>query len=327
MPRRLIVLLVTCVLGCWLVLLAAAAPQAGKKPRIGVLSVYDRSSAAALHPAPFLQGLDELGWAEGQNLEVESRYAEGHPERLPALAAELVRLPVDVILALGPLEAWAAKQATTTIPIVFNSVGNPVGVGLVASLAHSGGNVTGLSSSSADLSGKRLELLKEAAPRITRVAVLTDRHVAYLITELEHAVHALGGTLSPFEVRAPHELAPAFAAMMTTHADALIVLSAPLFFGQRRRIVDLAAQRGLPATYPFRGYVVAGGLMSYGPNNADLDRRAATYVDKILRGAKPADLPVEQPTKFELVINLKTAQALGLTIPPMLLFEADEVIQ
>jgi putative tryptophan/tyrosine transport system substrate-binding protein len=327
MTHRLIVLCVTWVLGCVLVPLAAAAPPAGKTPRLGVLSVYDRSPADPLRPTPLLQGLRELGWVKGQNLAVEPRDAEGHPERLPALAAGLVRLPVDVIVAVGPLEAWAALHATPTIPIVFVSVGNPVGVGLVASLAHPGGNVTGVSSSSADLNGKRLEWLKEAAPQITRVAVLTDPHVTYLLPELERAAHALGLTLSPVEVRAPNELAQAFAAMRTTRADALIVLSAPLFFGQRRRLVDLAGQSRLPATYPFRGYVVAGGLMSYGPNKADLERRAAVYVDKILKGAKPADLPVEQPTTFELVINLKTAQALGLTMPPTLLFQADEVIR
>jgi putative ABC transport system substrate-binding protein len=292
-----------------------------------VLSVYDRAPADPLRPTPLLQELRALGWVEGQNLAVEPRDAEGHPERLPALAAGLVRLPVDIIVAGGPLEARAAMHATSTIPIVFVSVGNPVGVGLVASLAHPGGNVTGVSSSSADLNGKRLEWLKEAAPQITRVAVLTDPHVSYLLPELERAAHALGLTLAPVEVHAPNELAQAFAAMQTARADALIVLSAPLFFGQRRRLVTLAGQSRLPATYPFRGYAVAGGLMSYGPNHADLERRAATYVDKILKGAKPGDLPVEQPMTFELVINLKTAQALGLTIPPTLLFQADEIIR
>jgi putative ABC transport system substrate-binding protein len=309
-------------------LLSVAQPHA-KSPVIGILDGAFPSTFTdpKTGPSAVRQGLRNLGYIEGQTVVIAARWAEGKDERLPALAAELVRLPVDVILALGPLEARAAKQATTTIPIVFDSVGNPVGVGLVASLAHPGGNVTGLSSSSADLNGKRLEWLKEVAPRITRVAVLTDPHVAYLIPELERAAHASGVTLSPFEVRAPHELAQAFAAMLTTHADALIVLSAPLFFGQRHHIVDLAAQSGLPTTYPFRGYVVAGGLMSYGPSHADLDRRAATYVDKILKGAKPADLPVEQPTTFELVINVKTAQALGLTVPPTLLFQATEVIR
>jgi putative ABC transport system substrate-binding protein len=269
----------------------------------------------------------ELGWVEGQNLTVERRYAEGHDERLPVLAAELVQLRVDLILALGFHETQAAKAASDTIPIVFIGLGDPVYFGLVTSLAHPGGNVTGLSTMSPELSRKRLELLKEAVPGGRRVAVLTNADANYLFAEMTPAAASLGVTLYPCDAPAADELDHAFAAMRTALVDALLVPPPPLFGQQGRRIVELAATSRLPTIYPFRNFVEAGGLMSYGPRLPDLQRRHAYYVDRILKGTKPADLPVEQPTKFELVINLKTAQALGLTIPPTVLFLADEVIR
>jgi putative ABC transport system substrate-binding protein len=271
--------------------------------------------------------MHELGWVEGQNITVERRYAEGHNERLPVLAAELVQLRVDLILATGPLEARAAKAASDTIPIVFTGVGDPVRSGLVTSLAHPGGNVTGLSFMSPELSRKRLELLQEAVPGGSRMAVLTNAHVNYLLAEMTLAAESLGVTLYPCDALAADELDRAFAAMKTARAEALLVLSAPLFGQQVQRVVELAAASRVPTLYPFRNFVAAGGLMSYGPRLPDLQRRVAYYVDRILKGTKPAALPVEQPTKFELVINLKTAEALGLTIPPTLLFQADEVIR
>jgi putative ABC transport system substrate-binding protein len=271
--------------------------------------------------------MHELGWVEGQNIIVERRFAEGHDERLPVLAAELVQLKVDLIVASGPRETRAAKAATDTIPIVFAGAGDPVAFGFVASLAHPGGNVTGLSIVSPELSRKRLELLKEAVPGGSRVAVLTNANVNYLLAEMTPAAESLGVTLYPCDAPAADELDRAFAAMRTARVDALLVLSAPLFNEQARRIVELAATARLPTLYPFRAYVDAGGLMSYGPNFSHRWRRVASYVDKILKGTNPADLPVEQPMEFELVINLKTAQALGITIPPLLLFQATEVIR
>jgi putative ABC transport system substrate-binding protein len=271
--------------------------------------------------------MQELGWVEGQHLTVERRYAEGHDERLPVLAAELVQLKVDLILAIGPRETQAAKTATDTIPIVFTSAGDPVRQGLVTSLAHPGGKVTGLSIVSPELTRKRLELLKEAVPGSRRVAVLTNAGVNYLLAELTPAAESLGVTLYPCDAPTADELDRAFAAMRPARVDALLVLSAPLFYQQVRRIVELAATYGLPTLYPFSSFVNAGGLMSYGPSNAHRWRLVARYVDKILKGAKPADLPVEQPMEFDLVINLKAAQALGITIPPLLLFQATTVIR
>jgi putative ABC transport system substrate-binding protein len=317
------------------VLLAAPlrveAQQAAKVPRIGWLA---NNPAASLHPPEaFRQGLRDLGYVEGRNVVIEYRNAEGKPERLPALAAELVALKVDVILAAIVLAALAAKQATKTIPIVFASVADPVTSGLVTSLARPGGNVTGLSILSPELIGKRLELLTQAVPGVSRVAVLwelggggepADKDV---LKRAEVAGQALGVRLHFVEAR-DGDFDRAFSDMTRARAGALTMLpSGGMFFNERRRLVDLAAKNRLPAVYPWREAVDAGGLMAYGPRIADLYRRAATYVDKILKGAKPADLPVEQPTKFELVINLKTAKALGLTIPPSLLARADEVIQ
>ena len=311
--------------------LAAKAQQAAKIPRIGWLANNPAGSPHLLEA--FLQGLRDLGYVEGRNVVIEYRDAEGKLERLPALAAELVALKVDVIVAAGPPAALAAKQATRTLPIVFASSGDPVTSGLVTSLARPGGNVTGLSAVAPELVGKCLEQLKQAVPGVSRVAVLWqpgglgERTDKYILKEAEVAARALGVRLQFVEARGPADFDRAFSDMTRARAGALTVLSTPMFVSERRRLVDLAAKNRLPAVYPWREFVDAGGLMSYGPNLADMFRRAATYVDKILKGAKPADLPVEQPTKFELVINLKTAKALGLTIPASVLARADEVIQ
>jgi putative ABC transport system substrate-binding protein len=314
--------------------LAAEAEQAAKVPRIGWLSLNRVASPSPHLTEAFRQGLRDLGYVEGRNVVIEYRDAEGKLERLPALAAELVALQVDVIVAGGGTPtALAAKQATKTIPIVFASAGDPVGSGLVTSLARPSGNVTGLSNLAPELVGKRLEQLTQAVPGVSRVAALwqpgglgerTDKDV---LKEAEAAARTLAVRLQLVEARGPADFDRAFSDMTKARAGALTVLPSLMFSSERRRLVDLAAKTRLPAVYPQRDFVDAGGLMSYGPNLADLFRRAATYVDKILKGAKPADLPVEQPTKFELVINLKTAKALGLTIPQSLLGRADEVIQ
>jgi putative ABC transport system substrate-binding protein len=308
------------------------AQQAAKVARIGYLSTNLASSPH--HHEAFRQGLRDLGYVEGRNVVIEYRDAEGKLERRPALAAEVVALKVDVILAAGgTLTALAAKQATTTIPIVFAGIGDPVGSGLVTSLARPGGNVTGLSNLGPELIGKRLELLKQSIPGVDRVAVLRqpgalgERIANDMLKAADVAARALGLQPQFIEARDPDEFARAFSDMTSARAAALTVLPGAMFLREHRRLVDLAAKNRLPAVYPLREFVDAGGLMSYGANQADLFRRAATYVDKILKGAKPGDLPVEQPTKFELVINLKTAKALGLTIPQSVLARADEVIQ
>jgi putative ABC transport system substrate-binding protein len=323
MRRRVIGLILTLALGILVPPLADAAPRAGKVPRLGVLSVYHPSFAVTGRDSPFWQELRERGWVEGRNLEVVRRYAEGHAERLPALAAELVQLPVDVLVAEGTQAAQAAKAASDTIPIVFMGVGEPIRAGLVTSLARPGGNVTGPSLVLPDLSGKLLELLKEMVPGISRVAVLTNTPT--LSAEMTHTAQALGLTLYPIAIATPDQLDHALAAMRTVHAEALLVAPAPLFNLESRRVLALVATSRLPTIYFFRSWVVAGGLMSYGPTS-EATARAAYYVERILKGAKPADLPVEQPIKFELVINLTTAKALGLTIPPSLLFQADAVM-
>ena len=279
----------------------------------------------------FWQGLHDLGYVEGQNLVIEYRYAEGKAERLPDLAAELVRLPVDVIVAGGTAAIRAAQHATRTIPIVMAVAYEPVGEGLVASLAQPGGNITGVSWLGAELPGKRLEILKETVPQLSRIAVLANPdNPAYTsgMHNVTVAAKALALQLHVVEVRRADELDTAFATMTREGMDALLVLEDSLLLsGLRRRIAELAATHRLPAMYGWKYHVDAGGLMAYGPSQPAMFRRAATYVDKILKGAKPATLPVEQPTKFELIINLKTAQALGLTIPPSILFQADEVLR
>ena len=307
----------------------AAHAQQRAMPVIGFLG-YDRNAPAV---AAFSQGLRELGYTEGRNIRIEYRWAEGKPERFAALAAELVALKVNVIMSAGgSLASIAAKRATTTIPIVFGAVGNPVADGLITSLARPGGNVTGLSTLGTELVGKCLELLKQAVPGVSLVALLLkpdsipDGHREIVLKQADGSGRALGLQLLVVEASGPADFDRAFSDMSAKGAGALVVLSTPAFEIERQRIVDLAAKNRLPTVYSTRVYVDIGGLMSYAPNFADLNRRAATYVDKILKGAKPADLPVEQPTKLELVINLKTAKALGLTVAPTLLVHADEVI-
>ena len=307
--------------------LAARTQQSGKIHAIGLLSPASRSPSVV--PALF-DALAELGWIEGKNLVVERRYAENRLERLPELAAELVRLNVEVIVANGTLGPLAAKRATSTIPIVMTAAGDPLGSGLVASLARPGGNVTGISLMAPDLGGKRLELLKELLPRLARVAVLwnaANPYAAIVFKETQAAGRTLGIEVQSLEVRGPDDFDGAFDTARKQRPDALITVEDPLTFSHQKRIADFATGQQLPSLYGFREFVVAGGLMSYGANVADLFRRAASYVDKILKGAKPADLPVQQPTTFELVINVKTARALGLEIPPTLLARADEVIE
>ena len=276
-----------------------------------------------------LRRLRQLGYVEGQNIVIESRFSEGRYERVPALAAELVRLKVDVIVAAA-YTPDAAKGATSTIPIVMTNHADPVGSRLVASLARPGGNVTGLSVQSPDLVGKQLQLFKEAVPKLSREAVLSNPiHPGHprSLREAEVAARSLKMRLQVLEARAPTEFAGAFSAATKESAGALLVVGDPMFFGERTRIVELAAKNRLPLMASQKEYAEAGGLLAYGIDHRDSFRRAATYVDKILKGAKPGDLPIEQPTKFEFVINLKTAKALGLTIPPSLLGRADEVIQ
>jgi len=310
--------------------LAAEAQQAAKVPRIGWLSL-DLAPNPHLREA-LLLGLRDLGYVEGRNIVIEIRDAGGKSARLPALAAELVALKVDVLFAGGGTRsALAAKQATRTVPIVFLGATDPVTDGLVTSLARPGGNVTGLSMSAApEIVGKRLELLTQAVPGLSGVAVLLqpgERTNKDMLKAAEVAARALGVRLQVVEARGPADFDRAFSDMTRARARALVVFGGPMFLNERRPLVDLAAKNRLPVVYSQREFVDAGGLLAYGPNIADMFRRAATYVDKILKGAKPGDLPVEQPTKFELLINLKTARALGLTIPPSLLLRADEVIQ
>jgi putative ABC transport system substrate-binding protein len=321
---------VGCVVTLTLSLLAAPltaeAQEATHVYRIGLLNSAPTSRVEA-----FRQSLRELGYVEGQNLVIESRYAEGSVERFPDLAAELVRLKVDVIVAGGPA-VRAAQHATRTIPIVMAGANDPVGEGFVASLAHPGGNITGLSLLGAELPGKRLEILKEMVPQNARIAVLANpAHPRYgsVMHNLMVAAQALGLHLHVVEIRRADELDTAFAAMTQARADALVVVDDGVLLSSSLggRIADLAATSRLPAMYIAKFHVEAGGLMSYGASFPDIWRRAATYVDKILKGAKPADLPIEQPIKFEFAINLKTAKALGITFPPTLLMQADEVFQ
>jgi putative ABC transport system substrate-binding protein len=320
----------TLILAVLMAPLAADAQPGGKVWRIGVLLASPPAVNASFVEA-FWHRLRELGYVEGQNIAVESRWSHGQVEAVPALAAELVRLPVDLIFAGGTTASLAARDATRTIPIVFAGVADPVGAGLVASLAQPGGNITGLSTQNAELGPKRLELLREVAPRqVARVGVvfnpLDAGHVLGL-RELEGPARALGLTLRPIDVRSPDAFAGAFGRMAAEGVEAVVVLAGPLTNTHATRLVQLTARTRLPAIYGLRGYVEAGGLMSYGVDFPEMHRRAATYVDKILKGAKPADLPVEQPTKFELVLNRQTAQGLGFTFPPTLLILADEVIQ
>jgi ABC-type uncharacterized transport system substrate-binding protein len=310
--------------------LAAVAQPPTHVYRIGYLLGGTREQEPYLEA--FLEAMGTLGYVEGQNLVMEYRAAEGQYERFPALAAELVRLPVDVLLVPNTPAALAAKHATTTIPIVMVGIGDPVGSGLVASLARPGDNITGLSVLRPELVEKQLEFLKDVRPTVSRVAVLwnpANPVHALTLRAAEVAAQALGVQLHLVEARGPDAFDSAFAAMTRAHAGALLVLGDPIFVQHRRRLAELAATSRLLTMHQIqcRAFVEAGGLLCYGPSLLDQWRRAATYVDKILKGAKPGDLPVEQPTTFELVITLKTAQALGLTMPPSLLLLADEVIQ
>jgi putative tryptophan/tyrosine transport system substrate-binding protein len=334
MTRRLIALLITLTLGLLVAPRGAEAQPPAKVSRVGYLSMLSRADPtyAGLREA-FRQGLREHGYIEGQNLSIEWRFADGSRSRLPDLAAELVRLKVDLLFAEATPAAQAAQHATTTIPIVFSPIADPIGSGLVVSFPRPGGNLTGVTFMARELGMKRLELLKEAVPGITRVGVLShsgnpsEATVKSLWEDTEVAAQALGVQLQRLEVQDPGGVDRAFAALARDRVDGLILFPSAMFSSERSRIVELAARQRLPVIFFFREFAEAGGLMSYGPNFPDLWRRAATYVDKILKGAKPADLPVEQPMKLELVINLKTAKELGLTMPPTLLFQADEIIR
>ena len=324
---RLIGLAVVLALGLLLAPLVAEAQQGTKVPRVGVLS---ERSPTDLFVTAFRQGLRALGYTEGQNIIVEYRYAHGMADRFPDLVAELIRLKVDVLVVGGTVAARSAKAQTTTVPIVFTLAGDPVGSGLVASLARPGGNVTGLSNIIAELGGKQLELLKEAVPQVSRVAVLynpVNPAAGPALNRTREAARALAVELQVLEVRQPNQLASAFSAMTAWRPGALLALSDSVFGNDIAQLSKLAVKNRMPAMYASSRFAEAGGLLTYGPSFSDNWRRAAVFVDKILKGAKPADLPVEQPTKFELVINLKTAKALGLTIPPSVLARTDEVIE
>src|SRR5262245_14774800 len=304
------------------------AQQPKKVPRIGYLTA---ASASAMVPRAnaFRQGLRELGYVEGKNIVIEYQYADGKLDRLPALAAKLVRLNVDIIVSGGPAATRPAREATSTIPIIMAQDGDPVGNGFVASLAQPGGNITGLSTVAPEMSGKRLELLKEIIPKLSRVAVFgnsSDPGNARVLKETELAAAAFGLKVQYLEVVSLADIETAFRLASKGRADAVLLLPNPILTPHRALVADLAVKSRLPVIYDTQ-YVEAGGLMTYGVNLPDLDRRAATYVDKILKGAKPADLPVEQPTKFEFIINLKAAKQIGLTIPPNVLARADKVIK
>ncbi len=306
------------------------AQQPAGIPRIGILAPPSASFISARIEA-FRQRLRELGYVEGKNIFIEYRYAEGKLERLPDLAAELVRLKVDVIVTTGVQSVLAAKKASATIPIVFGGTNDPVGTGIVASLARPGGNITGLSLMVTDLDGKRLELLKEAFPKVVRVAFLWRGSGGTMgnlpLTDMEAVAKALGLKLLSLSVRSLDDFDSAFARAKRDGAQALITTTGALINTQHRQVLEFVAKNRLPAMYAYTEFVEAGGLMSYAPNNADLFRRAADFVDKILKGTKPADIPVEQPTKFEFVVNLKAAKQIGVTVPPNVLARADRVIR
>ncbi|MGZ8477585.1 MAG: ABC transporter substrate-binding protein [Candidatus Binatia bacterium] len=305
------------------------AQQAGKIPRIGYLNATSASTSPARVEA-FRQGLRELGYLEGKNIVIEFRHAEGKLDRLPSLAAELVRLKVDIIVSGGPATTRPAKEATSTIPIVMAQDNDAVATGIVASLARPGGNITGLSTLAPEISGKQLELLKEIVPKLSRVAVLGTSTIpsqVQTLREVDLAAGALKVKIQYLDVLDPNAIETAFQNATKRRADALLVLQSAVMNPQREKVADLAAKNRLPAIYFQSQYMEVGGLMYYGPNTADLFRRAATYVDKILKGRTPADLPVEQPIKFEFIVNLKAAKQIGLTIPPNVLVRADKVIR
>jgi len=329
MNRRAVVfncLLLTVVL---LTACLVEAQQPGKAPRIGFLSPFS-PSATAIWLQAFRQGLQDLGWVEGKTISIEYRYAEGRNDRLPDLAADLVRLKVDILVTSVTPDALAAKSATKTIPIVMAAAGDPVASGLVDSLARPGGNITGLSQMNPDLAGKRLELLKEIVPKISRVAVFwnpQDQMSTISWNELQPPARSLGVQLYSIEIRSSSDFDKAFEDATMARVGALAIMPAPVFVTNLNRIADLAAKSRLPSIFHVKEFVDSGGLVAYGTDRSELFRRAAIYVDKILKGTKPADLPIEQPTKFELMINLKTAKQIGVTIPPSVLYRADKVIK
>jgi putative tryptophan/tyrosine transport system substrate-binding protein len=310
--------------------LATRAQQSGKVPRIAFLGLNSAETAQQLVVA-FRQGLRERGWVDGENIIIELRFADGKAERLPALVAQLIKGKIDIIVATSSVTTRIAQEATKTIPIVMTTSADALGEGFVTDLAHPGGNITGMTFfAGPESAGKQLELLKTAIPTAARIAVLTNptsgAHAAF-VRESRIAARAFGVQLQVSEARSPDQLDAAFAAMTRERAQALLVVSDAMFYGQRRRIVDLAATNRLPAMYSQKEFVDAGGLMSYGANLPDMYRRAAGHIDKVLKGTKPGDIPVEQPTTFELVINVKTAMALGLNLPQSLLLRADQVIR
>jgi putative tryptophan/tyrosine transport system substrate-binding protein len=308
---------------------AARAQQTVKIPRIGILSPFTAADTAPWHQA-FLRGLSDLGWADGKNIAIEYRYSDGRNDRLSGLIADLVRLKVDIIVTAVTNDTLAAKNATNGIPIVMAAAGDPVATGIVSSLARPGGNITGLSQMNPELTGKRLELLKEIAPNVSSVAVLVnpdDPISALGLNEIELPARKMRVEVHSLEVRNRRDLDKALQEAVKSHVDALAIMPNPVFVTNLKLIADFAIENQLPSMFHLREFAKVGGLVSYGVDRNDLFRRAAGYVDKILHGAKPADLPVEQPTKFDLVINLKTARALGLTVPPTLLTRADEVIE
>jgi putative ABC transport system substrate-binding protein len=323
--------LVVLTLGMLLTAPVTHAQSATKVYQIGTLRPGPRPTAPDWKQRwAFMRALRELGWVEGQNIVIHDRWADGRTERLPALAADLVRLKVDVIATRSWPAAVATKQATTTIPIVIAGTGDPVATGLVQSLARPGGNITGLGDPAAELSAKRLELLKDIVPKLSRVALLWnsgDGGMTLRARAVQGAARTLGVTVRPLAVQGPEDFEQAFAAMLQERPGALLVVADLLTIMHRKRIVEFATQHRVPTMWESRGFVDGGGLISYGENSDDRERRAAAYVDKILRGARPAELPVEEPTRFELVVNLKTAGALGLALPQAILLRADQVIQ
>jgi ABC-type uncharacterized transport system substrate-binding protein len=309
--------------------LAARAQQSEKVPRVGFMGNSTEALEANL-VGPFREGLRELGYQEGRNIVVVYRWAEGRYERFPALIAELLAAKVDVIVTAGTPAAIVVKQTTTTVPLVMVAVGDPVGTGLVSSLARPAGNLTGLSSIAPDLEGKRLELLRELVPMLAHVGVFYNSTNLFHTVSMQHvrtAAEALGIKLLPLTVRISRDLDGAFATILKEKPDALLVLADRVYLHERERMMNFALQRRLPSANAHKEMVEAGGLMSYGPSYEDMHRRAADYVDKILKGAKPGDLPIQQPTKFDLKVNLKTAKVLGIDVPPTLLARADEVIE
>jgi putative ABC transport system substrate-binding protein len=309
--------------------LAAAAQQGAKVPRVGFLGNSDAALEANLI-GPFRDGLRALGYEQGRNIAIEYRWAEGNYDRFPALVAELLASNVDVLVTAGTPAALAIKKATTSVPVVMIAVGDPVGTGLVPSLARPGGNLTGLSSIAPDLEGKRLELLREVVPRLSRVGMFVNSLNPFhtgSVQQARTAAQALGIQLQLLDVRAAEDLDAAFAAILMERPEALLILADRVFLHNRARMMDFAARQRLPNINAYHELVQAGGLMSFGPSYEDMHRRAAIYVDKILKGATPADLPIEQPTKFTLVINLKAAKAIAVDVPPILVARADEVIE